>query len=450
MKIVIVGGGKVGEVICRDLVSDANDIVLIEKDPDIVERMMNKFDIMGIVGNGASYDIQVEAGVATADIFIAVSEMDEVNIIAAILAKKIGASYTVARVRNPEYSQQLNFVRESLGITLLINPELSAARDIARIFKYPSALSVETFAGNKVNLIELEIGEDSALSGLSLRDFRNRFGTILVCMVQRENDVFIPSGDSVLCHGDRIHITGAYQDIAQFLKITNHETKTVKSSLIVGGGKIAYYLLEMLRPSKIEAKVIEVDEKRATFLSEAFPEATIVHADGTDHDVLEEEMLTQYDAFVSLTGIDEENLILSVYAKHRNVKKVITKMSRTDILKILKNINPQTIITPKQIVANEIIQFVRAHANAQGSNVEALYRLADNQVEALQFRVKKSSQVCGIPLSRLQTKKDLLIAYIIRGKELIYPGGNDTLESHDRVIIVTTEPGLSDIDDILE
>lgn len=450
MKIVIVGGGKVGEVICRDLVSDANDIVLIEKDPDIVDRMMNKFDIMGIVGNGASYDIQVEAGVATADIFIAVSEMDEVNIIAAILAKKIGASYTVARVRNPEYSQQLNFVRESLGITLLINPELSAARDIARIFKYPSALSVETFAGNKVNLIELEIGEDSALSGLSLRDFRNRFGTILVCMVQRENDVFIPSGDSVLCHGDRIHITGAYQDIAQFLKITNHETKTVKSSLIVGGGKIAYYLLEMLRPSKIEAKVIEVDEKRATFLSEAFPEATIVHADGTDHDVLEEEMLTQYDAFVSLTGIDEENLILSVYAKHRNVKKVITKMSRTDILKILKNINPQTIITPKQIVANEIIQFVRAHANAQGSNVEALYRLADNQVEALQFRVKKSSQVCGIPLSRLQTKKDLLIAYIIRGKELIYPGGNDTLESHDRVIIVTTEPGLSDIDDILE
>lgn len=449
MKIVIVGGGKVGEVICRELSSETNDIVLIEKNPAIVERMMNKFDIMGIVGNGASYDIQQEAGVANADIFIAVTEMDEVNIIAAILAKKIGAEYTVARVRNPEYSQQLNFVRESLGISLLINPELSAARDIARIFKYPSALSVENFAGKRVSLIELEIGEDSPLSGVSLKDFRSRFGTVLVCIIQRDAEVFIPSGDSFLQKGDRIHITGAYSDIATFLKLTNQPTKNVKSSLIVGGGKIAYYLLELLRQSKIEAKVIEVNEERAAFLSAAYPHATIVHADGTDHDVLEEEMLTQYDAFVSLTGIDEENLILSVYAKHRGVRKVITKMSRTGILKVLKNVDPQTIVTPKEIVANEIIQFVRARANTQGSNVEALYRIADNQVEALQFRIERNSKICGIPLAQLKTKPNLLIAFIVRGDTLIYPDGNDQLEPHDRVIIVTTEKDFDDIDDIL-
>ena len=432
MKIVIVGGGKVGEVLCRELTSETNDIVLIDKNPMIIERMMNKFDIMGIVGNGASYDIQQEAGVASADIFLAVSEMDEINIIAAILAKKIGAEYTVARVRNPEYSQQLNFVRESLGISLLINPELSAARDIFKIFKYPSALSVESFASNRVSLIELEIQDHSPLIGLSLKDFRNRFGTILVCAIQRDSEVFIPSGDSFIQKGDRIHITGAYEDISTFLKITNYITKQVRSSLIVGGGKIAYYLLNMLKTSKIHPKVIEVNEERAKFLSEAFPNATIIHADGTDHDVLEEEMLTNYDAFVSLTGIDEENLI------------------RMGILKVLKNVDPQTIITPKQIVANEIIQFVRARTNTKGSNVEALYRVADNQVEALQFRVKKNSRVCGIPLSKLRTKSNLLIAFIVRGEKLIYPDGNDQLEPHDRVIVVTTQKNFDDIIDILE
>ena len=450
MKIVIVGGGKVGEVLCRELTSETNDIVLIDKNPMIIERMMNKFDIMGIVGNGASYDIQQEAGVASADIFLAVSEMDEINIIAAILAKKIGAEYTVARVRNPEYSQQLNFVRESLGISLLINPELSAARDIFKIFKYPSALSVESFASNRVSLIELEIQEHSPLIGLSLKDFRNRFGTILVCAIQRYSEVFIPSGDSFIQKGDRIHITGAYEDISTFLKITNYITKQVRSSLIVGGGKIAYYLLDMLKTTKIHPKVIEVNEERAKFLSEQFPNATIIHADGTDHDVLEEEMLTNYDSFVSLTGIDEENLILSVYAKNRGVRKVITKMSRIGILKVLKNVDPQSIITPKQIVANEIVQFVRARANTKGSNVEALYRVADNQVEALQFRIERNSRVCGIPLSKLKTKSNLLIAFIVRGEKLIYPDGNDQLEPHDRVIVVTTQKNFDDIIDILE
>lgn len=449
MKIIIVGGGKVGEVLCSELSSELNDIVLIEKNPVILDRLINKFDITGIAGNGASYDIQLEAGVNTADIFIAASEMDEVNIIAAILAKKLGASYTVARVRNPEYSTQLNFVTETLGISLLINPELSAARDIARIFKYPSALSVETFAGNRVSLIEIEVDQYSPLCDMSLMDFRNRFGTVIVCIIQRDNEVFIPSGSSFIRPGDRIHITGTYEDIYAFLKKTKKAEKSIRSTFIVGGGKIAYYLLHALKQSKIEAKLVEINEKHCEYLSSEFPNATIIQADGTDYDVLDEQCLEQYDSFVSLTGIDEENLVMSAYAKHKGVKKVVTKMSRTAILKVLKHVDLQTIITPKQIVASEIIRFVRARANTQGSNVEALYRVADNQVEALLFNVISGSKVCHIPLSELETKPNLLIPYIIRGRELIYPGGNDSVQPNDRVIVVTTQKSFRDIDDIL-
>ena len=450
MKIVIVGGGKVGEVICQELSTEENDIVLIDQNQDLIDRLMNKFDIMGICGNGASYDILVDAGVENCDIFISVTEMDEINIIASILAKKIGAEYTVARVRNPEYSQQLHLIRESLGISLLINPELSAARDIAQNFKYPSALSVETFAGNRVSLIELEINDGSALAGLTLKEVRNRFESILICVILRNDQSFIPDGDSTLEAGDHIYATGAYSDLGNFLKLTGQDIKSVSSTVIVGGGRITYYLLKMLEQSRIDTKVIEVDEARCEKLSYEFPDTTVIHADGTDHDVLEEQMITGYDVFVSMTGIDEENLILSAYAKQQGVKKIITKMSRPAILKVLKGFENQSIVTPKRIVANEIIQFVRSRANTQGSNVEALYRLADNQVEALQFRVQKNSAICGIPLSELKTKSNLLIAFIVRGQELIYPAGSDTIEPFDKVIVITTEKDFDDINDILE
>lgn len=450
MKIVVVGGGKVGEVICQELSTEENDIVLIDKNQDLIDRLLNKFDIMGICGNGASYDILVEAGVENCDIFISVTEMDEINIIASILAKKIGAEYTVARVRNPEYSQQLQLVRESLGISLLINPELSTARDIANNFNYPSALSVENFVGNRVSLLELEINEGSALAGLTLKEVRNRFESILICVIHRDDQSFIPDGDSTLEEGDHVFITGAYPDLRNFLKLTGQETKSVSSATIVGGGRITYYLLNMLKQTKINTKVIEVNEERCETLSYAFPHSTIIHADGTDHDVLEEQRITEYDVFVSMTGIDEENLILSAYAKQQGVPKIITKMSRPALLKVFKGFDNQSIVTPKRIVANEIIQFVRSRSNTQGSNVEALYRLADNQVEALQFRVQKNSAICGIPLSELKTKSNLLIAFIVRGEQLIYPAGSDTIEPFDKVIVVTTEKDFDDINDILE
>ncbi len=449
MKIIMIGGGKVGEVLCSELSTIANDIVLIDKNPEKLDRLINKFDITGLVGNGASYDTLVEAGTETADMFIAVTEKDEINIIAAILAKQLGVDYTVARVRNPEYSMQLQFVRESLGISLLINPDLAAARDIARNFKYPSALSVESLAGNRVSLIGLEIEERSPVIGSELKGLRTKFGGILVCVIQRNGESFIPTGSTIIEAGDIIYITGAYEDVSPFLDVLHKKAKPIKSTFIVGGGRIAHYLLHLLNNSGIKSKVLETNLERCEHLSVDYPSAEIVHADGTDHDILAEEMLSEYDSFVSLTGIDEENIVLSAFAQQCGVEKVVTKMSRTGILKVLRNIDLQSIVSPKQLVASEIIQFVKSRANTQGSNVEALYRIADNQVEALQFRIKRGSRICEKPLSDLPLKSDMLIAYILRGHELIYPDGSDQLQPHDRVIVITTDKSLDDIDDIL-
>lgn len=451
MKIVIVGGGKVGEKLCAELSQEHNDILLIEKDEENLERLINKFDITGVVGNGANIEIQQEIGVDSADVFIAVTERDEINLISAVLAKNLGAKETVARVRNPEYSTQQHVLKESLGISLIINPELASARDIVRVLRYPSALSAESFAADRVSLVELEIDNSSDLNNMDLRTFRQQFGSILVCMSIRNNDVIIPDGNYIIRSEDRIFITGQVKDMESFFRRFGDNNKTIRSTLMVGGGRIAYYVLKALEKSnsKINATVIEVDKERAEFFSHEFPQVTVINADGTDHAVLEEHEIEAYDSFMSLTGVDEENLVMSVFARHKGVKKIITKMSRVEILKILTNVQLRSIITPKQVVANEIIQFVRSRANAQGSNIEALYRLADNQVEVMQFRVRRQSKICNIPLAQLKLKANVLIAYIMRGEELIFPGGSDMLQAHDRVLVVTTQKMFDDLDDIL-
>lgn len=449
MKIVIVGGGKVGEVLCSELASEENDVILIERNEMILERLMNKFDINGIVGNGVNHTVLEEAQVESADIFIAVTELDEINIIAAILAKKMGAKYTIARVRNPEYSDQINEVRHSLGISLLVNPEKAAAADIYRVLQYTSALSVASFVEGRVNLVELEIDKLSPLVNLNLKEIRNRFNSIIICIIYRGESIFIPTGDSILKEGDRIFVTGRATDLSKFFKMITYNQKQINSVLIVGGSKITYYLLKALSKVKMDTTVIEHDEERCEMFSATYPNVRMIHADGTDQDVLDEQGIGDYDSFISLTGVDEENLVMSVFARHRGVKKVITKMNRVQILKILQNIALRTIITPKQTVSEEIIRFVRARRNTAGSNVEALYRIADNQVEALQFKVGEGNKASNIPLSKLEMKPNVLIMYILRNNNLIFPNGNDVLKPNDRVILVTTEKNFKDLEDIL-
>jgi len=451
MKIIIVGAGKVGELLCKDLAIEGNDITLIEEDPKILDRILSSSDIMGLVGNGANCEVLKEASVETADIFIAVTHSDEINIISSVIAKKMGAKYTIARVRNPEYSSQMKFMSDSLGIDIMLNPEAEAAFFIARNLEFPNALNVETFAGNKVNLVEILVEKDTYLDGIKLMEFKNKyFASLLVCIVKRGQEIHIPTGNFILQAGDRIYVTGIQSELSKFYKSLGHKEKRIKSVIIIGGGRITYYLTDMLLEKMMDIKIIEINEDKARELSGIYENAVIVHGDGTDSELLDEERFGEYDACISLTGIDEENIILSMYANKLGIKKTITKINGISLFNVLELVGLQSIVTPKKIIADYIIRIVRSLVSSQGENIETLYRLVDNNVEAIEFKVPENSDVINIPLKDLDTKDNLLIAYILRNGLLIFPGGLDVLKPKDRVIIVTTEKFLDDINKILK
>ena len=451
MKIVIVGAGKIGEILCRDLSTEGNDITLIEQDAKILDRVLSVSDIMGIVGNGANREVLADAGVHSADIFIAVTTNDEINLISSVMAKKMGAKYTIARVRNPEYSEQMQFMKESLGIDIMLNPEAEAADFIRKNLEYPNALNVDSFAKNKVNLVEILVEENSYLDGLKLVDFkRNHFRNLLVCIVQRGPEVYVPTGNFVLKADDRIYVTGAHADLGEFYKSLGHSGERIKSVFIVGGGRITHYLADILLKKKMKLKIVELKEERAKELSETFENAEIINGNGIDLDLLEEENFSSYDACVSLTGIDEENIIISMFADKIGIKKTITKINSTSLLNVLDFVGLQSILTPKKIIADYIVKIVRSFASAQGeNNIQNLYRLADNRVEAIEFSVGEYSRVAGIPLKDLHIKENVLIPYIIREGKLIMPEGLDVIKPYDTVIIITTQQYLDDIDQII-
>lgn len=449
MKIVIVGAGKVGELLSAEFTSAGHDVLLIEEKPRVLEQVMEHTDISGIVGNGASYDIMMEADVGQADFFISVTRVDEVNMVAAIMAKKLGAKYTIARIRNPETYRSFSFFEQSLGISMMINPELEAAKKIASELEFPFARNVDSFANNLVNVVSVAVEEDSALIGMSLIEFKKRFQSILVCIIESGRETIIPRGGAVIREGDIITVTGTRSDLERLYDALGTRHERVKSCMIIGGGRITHYLLKMLQNTGTQVKVIERDEEEAQKLSFAYPSVSVIHADGSDKNVLDEEGISGYGALISLTGIDEENVIISLYASTQGVGKTITKVNRTQILASLGEMGLQSIVTPKQLISDRIIRYVRGVENSQGSNVEALHRMADGQAESLQFVIKKDSRVIGIPIKSLSLKPNINIAYIIRGGKPIFPGGEDCILTGDRVIIITTQMGFDDIDDIL-
>lgn len=450
MKIVIVGGGKVGEYLCHELSAEGNDIVLIEQNSKRLESLIYKNDIAGIVGNGASYEVLTEAGTQDCDIFIAVSQKDEINLIAALIAKKLGAKHTILRIRNQEYSEHLGFMRDSFGLTMMVNPEQETAKVIDQLISYPSALSVERFVNGRINMVEFILRHGNAVIGLSLNEFRQKYRKLLVTIVSRQGKSFIPSGDTILQEQDRIYVTGKKKELDAFYKDAGVYKEKVRSLMIIGGGRITYYLLRLLERAPLHIKVIEQDIEHATELHNAFPRVVVINGDGTDPDFLDEERIETYDSFISLTGVDEENVMNSLYASSRSVKKIITKINRIPLLKLSDVLGLESIITPKEIIANEIIRFVRSLQSSASSNFEAMYRLANNQVEAIQFKITKLSQLLGVPLKKLQLKPNNLIAYIIRDAKLIIPDGNDYIVEGDRVIVITAGQLIDDIDDILQ
>ncbi|MCY7079718.1 Trk system potassium transport protein TrkA [Streptococcus oralis subsp. tigurinus] len=448
MKIVLVGGGKVGFALCRSLVAEKHDVVLIEQDEAVLDHIVSRFDIMGLLGNGADFAILEQAGVQECDIFIALTEHDEVNMISAVLAKKMGAKETIVRVRNPEYSNAYFKEKNILGFSLIVNPELLAARAISNIIDFPNALSVERFSGGRVNLMEFVVKDSSGLCQMPISDFRKKFGNIIVCAMERDHQLMIPSGDITIQDKDRIFVTGNRVDMMLFHNY--FKSRAVKSLLIVGAGKIAYYLLGILKDSRIDTKVIEINPERARLFSEKFPNLYIVQGDGTAKDILLEESAPNYDAVATLTGVDEENIITSMFLDRVGVHKNITKVNRTSLLEIIHAPDFSSIITPKSIAVDTIMHFIRGRVNAQYSDLQAMHHLANGQIETLQFQIKEANKMTAKPLSQLKLKKGVLIAAIIRKGKTIFPTGEDRLEVGDQLLVTTLLPNITKIYDLIE
>lgn len=451
MKIIIVGCGKVGTTLAEQLNRENHDITLIDTNEEAIQNISNSADVMGVTGNGAVYQVQMEAGIQDADLLIATTNSDELNMLCCLIAKKAGNCHTIARIRNPEYSSEIRYIREELNLSLAINPELAAAREIARLLRFPSAIKIEPFAKGRIELLKFLIPEHSLLNDMRVMDVVNRLkSNVLICVVERGNDVVIPDGNFVMKKGDKISFIASHQESADFFKKAGVDNNIVKSAMFVGGGKLTHYLCRLLEDTKIKIKIIERDEERCRQLSELLPKAMIIHGDGTDEQLLLEEGIQQTEAFASLTGFDEENIMLSLYASSQSKAKLITKVNKIAFENVINSLNLGSLIQPKMLTAEIILQYVRAMQNSMGSsNIETLYKIAADKAEALEFRVKEGSPILGIPLEKLKLIDNLLVACINRGGTIITPRGKDTVEAGDTVIVVTTHTGLNDLTDIL-
>ncbi len=450
MKIVIVGCGKVGQTLAEQLNKEGNDITVIDRDRSVVEELAGRCDLMYVAGDGISHNVQMEAGVESADLFIAVTDSDERNLLCCLIAKKAGNCQTIARVRDPEYMKEARFIKEELGLAMVINPEYAAAAEISRVFRFPSAIKIESFAKGRMELLKFRIHDGSILKDMRVMDMNRQLKTdVLVCVAERGEDVFIPAGDFILRERDVISIVATPKNASNFFKKIGIETHQIKDAMLVGGGGIAYYLANILTTMGIRVKILEKQRKRCEELSEVLPKATILHADATDQAVLLEEGMEQAEGFAALTDMDEENILLSLFAKNRSKAKVVTKINKIAFDEVINSMDLDTIVYPKNITAEYIIWFVRAMKNSLNSNVECVYRIIEDKAEALEFMIRENSPVAGHTLLELKLKKNVLVAGIMRKGIPIIPKGNDEMKVGDAVIIVTTHLGLTDLEDIL-
>ena len=451
MKCIIIGCGKVGITLAEQLCQENHDVVIMDASSKRMQDIPENIDAMRIVGNGASIQAQMEAGVNEADILIAVTGSDELNLLCCLIAKKAGKCSTIARVRNPVYSKEINFIKERLGVSMTINPELTAATEIARLLRFPSAIKIDTFAKGRVELLKFKIRPQFKLDQLAVSALQNTLkSNILVAAVEREDNVYIPNGDFILKDGDLVSIIASPQNAANFFQTIGLKTNQVRNCMIVGGGTIAFYLAKELLSMKIPVRIVEKDPARCELLSQELPHATIICGDGTDRKLLLEEGLCTAEGFVSLTNMDEENLMLALFAKDQSSAKLVTKVNRLAFDEIIERLDIGSVVYPKYLTADYILQYVRAMQNTIGSNVETLYQILDDRAEALEFAIHEESPVTDTPLMELNLKDNLLIGCIHRRERVFIPRGHDSIQVGDTVIIVTTQVGLQDIRDILK
>ncbi|MBE6555251.1 MAG: Trk system potassium transporter TrkA [Ruminococcaceae bacterium] len=451
MNIIIVGCGKVGQNLAEQLNEQGHNITVIDSSPVTVKEVSARLDIMGVVGNGATHAIQQEAGIASADLLIAVTGSDELNLLCCLIAKKSHDCQTIARVKHPEYSTDAAYFKDELGLGMVINPEHAAAEEIARVLRFPSAMKIDTFAGGQVELLKFRLPEQSPLVGLAVKDVVSRLHcNVLICTVERGENAYIAKGNLVFEGKDVISLIASPRSAGEFFGKINYKTHSVKDVMVAGGGDTTHYLCEILRHTGIKVKVIEKKAEVCNELCALFPGASIIHGDAGDRDTLLEEGLAATGAFVALTNLDEENILLSLYAKSAGKGKIITKINRFDFDDVVRHLDLDSIIYPKNIASDMIVRFVRAMQNTIGTNVETLYNIIKGKVEASEFIVKQESAITGIPLSQLKFKNNVLIAAILRDRQVIIPRGYDEIRIGDRVVIVSELMPLHDITDVLK
>ena len=451
MKIIIVVCGKIGKSMIASLTSEGHDLTIVDNNPQTLNETADAFDVIGVCGNAVDCDTLMEADVANAELLVSLTDSDEVNMLTCHLAKNMGAKHSIARIRNPEYNDQgLVFLRQHLSISNSINPELLVAEEINNILQLPSAVKIERFSHRKIEMVEIILPKDSNLEGINLIKMREKYkANYLICTVQRDNKVYIPDGHFALQAGDRIGLVAEHGETKKLLNMLGLLRKQAKSVMILGGGKASYYLAKKLISLGVDVKIIEKNLQTCEFLAEAIPNAVIIHGDGAQQEVLLEEGIGNMDAFVSLTGMDEQNIMLSIFASMQNVPKVVAKINRDELLTMAEKLGVESIISPSTLSTNIIVRYARAIENTMGSNIETLYKLVDGKAEALEFNVAGYSKAIGIPLRQIKLKPNVLIAGITRGTNIIIPSGNDMILADDRVIIISAEQRLNDLDDIL-
>ncbi len=451
MKIIIVGCGKVGYAIASQMAVEKHDVVMVDGSAAALHKADSSLDIMCIEGNGASISVLKSAGAAAADLVIAVTNGDETNLVCCLIAKKLGAKHTIARVRNTDYRRDADMLKQEIGLDMVINPDLAAAREIARILSFPAAFSVEPFANGRIDMIGFYVSAKDALAGVPLSTFnRNRIAEVLFCAAEHEGEYVIPDGNFVPRTGDKLYMVGRKSELLKMLRGMGRTLQRVKDVSLLGGSRIAMYLTWELQRTNTRVRIVEKEEEDCLILADELPGAMIIRGDGTDSELIASEGIFSVDAFVSLTGRDEENLLMALSAQRSGVPKVLAKMNRPGYMELVRDTGIESIISPKNIVANQITSYVRALANSEGSAVESLYRLMDGTVEALEFvATAKSGGVLHVPLKDLRLKKGVLLAAIARGSETVIPGGMTTIEEGDRVVVVTRNTGLNDLRDIL-
>ena len=449
LNIIIVGCGVVGTALVEQLVLENHDITVVDTSPQKVQKITDMYDVMGVVGNGASFSVQKDAGIIDADLIIAVTDSDELNLLCCTVASRVGHCATIAKVRNPEYSHELNHIKDKLGLAMIVNPEYEASREIYKILCLPTALEVTSFAHGKADLVKIRIPHGNILDGMTLAQLGKSTNDVLICGVERDKQIYIPTGDFELKAGDMISFVAPAKKVSDFFKHIGFKTNKVKNTMIIGGGDAGYYLAKRLSDNGIDVCLIDKDKERCEELATLLPKVVVINGNGVDEDLLTEEGIQSAESFVTLTGSDEENILLTVHAKQFSNAKLVTKINKIRFKDAINNLDIGSVIYPRYITSEAIIAYVRAKNASKGSNVETLYHLFDHRVEAVEFKIDKESKVTNTPIMKLKLKDNLLICFIFRRGKVIIPSGRDCILPGDSVMIVTTHSGFNDISNIL-